>query len=125
MLKNALREVEARITDGRAVNGLIEFLRIPSVSTKPEHRRDVQACAEWLAEQLRASARLQTRIIPTAGHPVVLARNDHRAGRPTVLIYGHYDVQPAEPFEQWITPPFEPTVRDGAIYARGACDDKG
>jgi acetylornithine deacetylase/succinyl-diaminopimelate desuccinylase-like protein len=103
---------------------LKHFLRISSVSTKPEHAKDLKACAEWLAGQLRGM-KLEARVLPTKGHPIVLASNEKKPGRPTVLMYGHYDVQPPEPLEQWTTPPFEPTERNGALYARGAADDKG
>jgi acetylornithine deacetylase/succinyl-diaminopimelate desuccinylase-like protein len=86
-------------------------------------------CANWLRDQL-SRAELDVQIMPTAGHPCVVASNKHVAGRPTVLFYGHYDVQPPEPLELWQSPPFEPTIRkdeDGydAVYARGAVDDKG
>src|SRR5438105_4705528 len=108
---------------------LKEFLAIPSVSTKPEHKPDMLRCANWLADKLKAAGFAVT-VEATSGHPVVLARNQHQPDRPTVLIYGHYDVQPPEPLDLWITPPFEPTVRKtdagtDAIYARGAVDDKG
>lgn len=104
---------------------LFEFLRIPSVSTRAEHRSDVERAAEWLAGSLRAAG-LAAEILPTAGHPVVLGEwRKAPAGAPTVLIYGHYDVQPAEPLELWDSPPFEPDLRDGRVYARGATDDKG
>ena len=106
------------------VEGLKEFLRIPSVSTKPEHKEDLRRCAQWLADKLSATG-LKAQVRPTGGHPAVVAKNDHKPGRPTVLFYGHYDVQPPEPLEQWKSPPFEPAIRDGAIYARGAVDDKG
>lgn len=104
---------------------LFELLRIPSVSARSEHRPDMQRAAEWLADSLR-SAGLSAEIHSTAGHPIVLGEwRGAPAGSPTVLIYGHYDVQPAEPLELWTSPPFEPAVRDGRIYARGATDDKG
>lgn len=104
---------------------LFELLRIPSVSARSEHRPDMQRAADWLAASLR-SAGLSSEIHPTAGHPIVLGEwRGALAGSPTVLIYGHYDVQPAEPLELWTSPPFEPEVRDGRIYARGATDDKG
>jgi acetylornithine deacetylase/succinyl-diaminopimelate desuccinylase-like protein len=106
---------------------LKDFLAIPSVSTKPEHKPDMVRCATWLADQLKFGG-LRAEVRPTGGgngHPVVVAQNKHEAGRPTVLIYGHYDVQPPEPLDLWTTPPFEPAVRDGAVYARGAADDKG
>ncbi|MBX3055265.1 MAG: dipeptidase [Anaerolineae bacterium] len=104
---------------------LIEFLRIPSVSTQPEHQADVQRAAEWLVESLTAIGLENTHLIPTAGHPLVYADWLHAPGAPTVLIYGHYDVQPAEPFDLWHSPPFAPTIRDDYLYARGASDDKG
>src|SRR5690348_15859439 len=107
-----------------SVWALTQFLSIPSVSTKPDQRGETQRCAKWLAEQLRGGG-LSADVIPTAGHPVVLAKNDHVAGRSTVVFYGHYDVQPPEPLELWTSPPFEPQLSGGAIYARGACDDKG
>lgn len=122
MLEQILKVVDSRRTE--SVNLLKDFLRIPSVSTKPEHRADMQRCAEWLADKIRATG-LHATIEPTGGHPVVLAKNDHKPGRPTVLFYGHYDVQPPEPLELWTTPAFEPTERNGALYARGAVDDKG
>ncbi len=104
---------------------LLDFLRIPSVSARAEHRPDVERAAEWLAGSLRAAG-LAAEIYPTAGHPIVLGEwRRAPAGAPTVLIYGHYDVQPAEPLELWDSPPFEPALRDGRIYARGATDDKG
>lgn len=104
---------------------LIEFLRIPSVSTQPDHAADVQRAAHWLAESLTAVGLQNSRVIPTAGHPLVYADWLHAPDAPTILIYGHYDVQPAEPFDLWHTPPFEPTIRDDYLYARGASDDKG
>ena len=118
--------------DGRrdaVLAGLVEFLTIPSISTKPDHAPAMRTCADWLAEKLRAAG-LTATVEPTAGHPVVLARNAHQPGRPTVLVYGHYDVQPPEPLELWTTPPFAPAVRTTeagtqAVYARGAVDDKG
>ena len=106
------------------LTSLFDFLRFPSISTDSRHRGDVQACAEWLAAQLRGLG-LTTNIHPTPGHPVVLARNSHQADRPTVLIYGHYDVQPVDPLELWHTKPFEPVIQDGKIWARGATDNKG
>ncbi len=104
---------------------LFDFLRLPSVSARSDHREDVRAAAEWLAGRMR-EAGLEAEIVETDGHPVVLGES-RRAGAdaPTLLIYGHYDVQPADPEDLWETPAFEPTVRDGRIYARGAADDKG
>jgi acetylornithine deacetylase/succinyl-diaminopimelate desuccinylase-like protein len=122
MLDRVLATVDSRKHQSLAL--LKEFLSIPSVSTKPEHAADMQRCAAWLVDQCRFAA-LDAAILPTGGHPVVVAKNKHQPGRPTVLIYGHYDVQPPEPLDQWVTPPFQPTQRDGAIFARGAADDKG
>ena len=104
---------------------LFDFLRIPSVSARSEHDADTVRAAEWTATSLRAAG-LQATVHPTAGHPVVVGEwRGAPAGAPTVLIYGHYDVQPAEPLELWTSPAFEPTVRDGRVYARGSVDDKG
>jgi len=109
----------------RIRNELFDFLRIPSVSARSEHKADVARAAEWLAASLDAVG-VRIEIFPTAGHPIVLGEwRGAGAGAPTVLVYGHYDVQPAEPLELWASPPFEPTVRDGKIFARGSVDDKG
>lgn len=104
---------------------LKDFLRIPSISTDPERAADVRACAEWVAGHLAAAGVPDTEIIETAGHPIVVGERRCAGDAPTVLVYGHYDVQPSEPDELWSSPPFEPTVRDGRLYARGAVDDKG
>lgn len=110
----------------RFLEGLIEFLRIPSISTAPEHRGDVERAAEFVAADLRASGMERVELIRAEGHhPLVSAEWLHAPGKPTLLLYGHYDVQPAEPLNEWTTPPFEPTIRNGNIYARGASDDKG
>jgi acetylornithine deacetylase/succinyl-diaminopimelate desuccinylase-like protein len=110
---------------GRFREELFQFLRVPSVSATSEHNADTRRAAEWLAEQMRAAG-LSAEILETPGHPVVLGEwRAAPAGAPTVLVYGHYDVQPAEPLGEWTTPPFEPDVRDGRIYARGSADDKG
>jgi acetylornithine deacetylase/succinyl-diaminopimelate desuccinylase-like protein len=101
------------------------FLRIPSVSALPAHRQDITRAAEWLAERLRAVGVPEVRILPTSGSPVVFGSWVARAGLPTILLYGHYDVQPVDPVALWHTPPFEPAVRDGRLVARGASDDKG
>jgi acetylornithine deacetylase/succinyl-diaminopimelate desuccinylase-like protein len=103
---------------------LCDLLRIASVSADSRHKEDVKRAAEWVAGQFR-SLKFATEVIPTAGHPIVFAESPHVAGAPTALVYGHYDVQPPDPLGEWITPPFEPTRRDGNLYARGATDDKG
>lgn len=108
----------------RFVQELQELLRIPSVSADPTCRPHMQAAAGWIERQLRELG-FRTEIVPTPGHPIVCAEWLNAAGAPTVMVYGHYDVQPADPLELWTTPPFEPTIREGAIYARGATDDKG
>jgi len=116
----------AQTRQAQHVTELIDFLRIPSVSTQPQHAADVAAAARWLAAQMTAAGLEHVRVLTTAGHPLVYADWLHAGSdAPTVLIYGHYDVQPAEPFDQWETPPFEPTVRGDYLYARGAADDKG
>lgn len=104
---------------------LKELLSIPSISSSSAHRADVQRCAEWLAEHMRALGLEHVQVLPTEGHPVVYADWLHAPGRPTVLVYNHYDVQPVDPLEEWESPPFSPTVREGRVYARGAADDKG
>jgi acetylornithine deacetylase/succinyl-diaminopimelate desuccinylase-like protein len=103
---------------------LFTFLSFPSVSTDSKHRQDVRNCAEWIIRKLSAM-QLTTELHETPGHPIVIARNKHQADRKTVLIYGHYDVQPADPLELWSSPPFIPEIRDGRIWARGATDNKG
>lgn len=109
----------------RLLDELKEFLRIPSVSTLPEHRDDIQRAARFVAGSLERTGMENVEVIPTAQHPLVYADWMHAPGKPTVLCYGHYDVQPADPLELWTSPPFEPTVRDGNIYGRGTADDKG
>lgn len=111
--------------DERIRAELFEFLRIPSVSARSEHDADTIRAAEWTAQSLR-DAGLTATIHPTAGHPIVVGEwRGAAAGAPTVVVYGHYDVQPAEPLELWTSPAFEPTIRDGRLYARGSVDDKG
>jgi acetylornithine deacetylase/succinyl-diaminopimelate desuccinylase-like protein len=130
MLDNVLSTLDGRKQQSLA--SLKELLSIPSVSTKPDHQDDMRRCATWLSDQLKP-AKLDVQIMPTGGgkgHPVVVARNKHQPGRPTILFYGHYDVQPPEPLELWNSAPFEPTVRKDengfdAVFARGAVDDKG
>lgn len=133
MLNDVIQTLNGR--KFQALEKLKEFLSIPSVSTKPENAQDVRRCANWLCDHLKF-AHLEASVMETVnehgrpGHPVVVAKNKHVAGRPTILLYGHYDVQPPEPLELWKSPPFEPTVRKDengfdAVYARGAVDDKG
>ncbi len=111
-----------------AVARLVEFLRIPSVSTQPAHKADIARAAQWVADAL-CEAGLVAEVEPTQGHPVVVGKSRDEdvmdAGAPRVLFYGHYDVQPPEPLELWDSPPFEPTIKDDMIVARGASDDKG
>lgn len=106
------------------LDDLLTCLRFPSVSTDSLRRDDTRACAEWLLSKVRGMG-LTGELRETPGHPVLLAKNKHIAGRRTVLLYGHYDVQPAEPLNEWKSPAFEPTIRDGRIYCRGATDNKG
>ena len=103
---------------------LCQLLRIPSVSAEVACREQMHEAANWVADLLRRIG-LATEVVQTAGHPLVYAESPPVAGAPTALVYGHYDVQPADPLEKWISPPFEPTRRDGNLYARGAADDKG
>jgi len=107
------------------LNELKEFLRIPSVSTKSEHKQDIERAAQWVAEKLRAAGLENVELSPTKMHPVVYGESLHAPGKPTILFYGHYDVQPAEPLDLWTSPAFDPTVRDGNLYGRGTADDKG
>ena len=109
----------------RYLEELVSFLRIPSISSLPEHKNDVARAAGWVANRLQAAGLEGVIVMETEGHPVVCGQWLHAGERPTVLIYGHFDVQPVDPVELWTHPPFEPTVRDGRIYARGASDDKG
>ncbi len=104
---------------------LKDFLRIPSISTLPEHKGDVRRAAEWVANQLRKIGMQTVQIYDTPGHPIVYGAWNGAPGAPTVLVYGHYDVQPTDPLDEWESGPFEPTERNGNLYARGASDDKG
>ncbi|TWU65563.1 dipeptidase [Crateriforma conspicua] len=103
---------------------LIQWLRIPSISSYPDHKDDTARAGQWLLDKFQRAG-LKTQWLPTDGHPIVLAETPPVPGAPVALVYGHYDVQPAEPLDLWTTPPFEPTVRDGNLYARGSTDDKG
>jgi len=114
--------------ESRAVDQLCDYLRFPSVSAQPKHKQDLQACAEWVVQHCQ-SIGLEARLCPTDGNPVVIAKTPRPSSnghpRPHYLIYGHYDVQPPEPFELWKSPPFEPRIEGHSIFARGACDNKG
>jgi len=120
MLTNYLDQHKQRFLDE-----LLELLRIPSVSADSKFNHDVRRAAEFVREKLDAAGLDDAQLFETAGHPVVFAQKLIDPALPTVLVYGHYDVQPADPYELWKTPPFEPTIRNERIYARGACDDKG
>src|SRR5499427_2642718 len=104
---------------------LYEFLRIPSISAKSEHKPDIERGARWVADHLRAAGFKNVEIVPTNLHPLVYAESLEAPGKATVLFYGHYDVQPAEPLDLWTSPPFEPEARSGNLYGRGTADDKG
>jgi acetylornithine deacetylase/succinyl-diaminopimelate desuccinylase-like protein len=120
LIKNYIEKHKQRFLDE-----LFEFLRFPSVSADSKYYPDIINTANFVAKQLRAAGADKVEICETAGNPIVYGEKIIDTSKPTVLVYGHYDVQPAEPIELWISEPFEPTIRDGKIYARGACDDKG
>src|ERR1700712_2014584 len=109
----------------RYLEELKALLAIPSVSALPEHHGDVLACADWLAGEMRRIGLENVRLVDTPGNPVVCGERVGGPGAPTILFYGHYDVQPVDPLNLWESPPFEATIRDGELYARGASDDKG
>lgn len=109
----------------RYLSELKQFLSLPSVSSQSSHNADIQRCAEWVADHIRSIGMQNVQIMPTGGHPVVYSDWLHAPGAPTVLFYGHYDVQPVDPLNLWESPPFEMTIRDGKIFARGSADDKG
>ena len=111
--------------DARQLEELKTLLRIPSISSLPEHRDDMRQAAEWVADQLRTLGAQDVALLPTHGNPVVYGVWPAPEGAPTAILYGHYDVQPPDPLDLWETAPFEPTIRDGRLYARGAADDKG
>lgn len=115
----------ARCHRRRFVSELKEFVRFPTVSSQPKLARDIRRCASWLARHLQSIGLEHVQIIPTNVHPIVYATWQHARGRPTILLYGHYDVQPPEPLEAWYTPPFAPALRNNNLYGRGASDDKG
>ncbi|MEH7495169.1 dipeptidase [Neobacillus niacini] len=108
-----------------SVEELKELLRIPSISSLSEHKEDIQKAASWIATKLKNIGMEHVEIVQTQGHPIIYADWLHQENAPTVLVYGHYDVQPVDPIHLWETPPFEPDIRDEKIYARGATDDKG
>ena len=114
--------------ESRFIEELCEYLRFPSISAQPQHKADLQACAEWLVNHCQKLG-LETKLYPTAGNPVVLAKTPGSTARngyrPRFVVYGHYDVQPPEPFELWISPPFEPRIEGRSLFARGATDNKG
>lgn len=109
----------------RFLGELKEFVRFPTVSSQAKHAPDIKRCAAWLATRLKRAGMERVQVIPTGGHPLVYAAWKQAYARPTVLVYGHYDVQPADPIKEWRIPPFEPQVRGDNLYGRGACDDKG
>ena len=111
-------------TDADGRNLFFEYLRFASISADPAKASELQACADWMGSLLRDWG-MKVEVHITKGAPVVLAKSPHQQGKPTLLLYGHYDVQPAEPLDLWLNPPFEPAIREGMIYARGATDNKG
>ena len=115
----------ANANRSRFVGELKEFVRFPSIGARPEHARDTARCAGWLGDHLRGIGMKRVAVVPTRGHPIVYAEWLHAPGRPTVIIYGHYDVQPSDPLDQWESPPFAAEVRGAYLYGRGASDDKG
>lgn len=109
----------------RFLDELLAFLRIPSISSLPEHAGEVRKAGEWVANRMRIAGIEGVRIMETGGHPVVYGEWLHEPGKPTIMIYGHFDVQPVDPIDLWTSPPFEPVIKDGRVYARGSNDDKG
>jgi acetylornithine deacetylase/succinyl-diaminopimelate desuccinylase-like protein len=123
-MANAWKEYQEKNKD-RFLNEMLELLRIPSVSAKSEHKNDMRKCAELVKQRLLDAGADKAEVMETDGHPVVYGEKIIDANKPTVLIYGHYDVQPADPLELWHSGPFEPVIKDGKVYARGSADDKG
>jgi acetylornithine deacetylase/succinyl-diaminopimelate desuccinylase-like protein len=122
----ALRAIAyARAHGKKFLAELMDFIRFPSISAQPRHEGDIRNCADWVAGHLGGIGLDDVRVIPTRRHPVISASWQGAPGRPTLLIYGHYDVQPADPLDKWLTPPFEPSIRGADLFGRGACDDKG
>ena len=120
MIQKYIEENESRMLEE-----LFSLIRIPSVSSQSEHKEDMVCCANRWAELLKAAGADRVEVMPSAGNPMVYAEKIVDEAAPTVLVYGHYDVMPVEPLDQWVSNPFEPEIRDGRIYARGADDDKG
>lgn len=122
-----MTQLETYITEHETafLEDLKGWLRIPSISTLPEHTDDMVRAANYAVAQLQRIGFANAGLITTQGHPLVYGEWLKAAGKPTILVYGHYDVQPVDPVNLWDSPPFEPTVRNGNIYCRGACDDKG
>src|SRR5688572_13515231 len=108
----------------RFIQELMEYVSIPSVSAQEKHKPDMRKCAQWIAERAGAAG-LKANIFETGGYPIVLARTPRRKGMPHFLVYGHYDVQPPEPFELWKSPPFEPRLKGKILFGRGSSDNKG
>src|SRR5438270_6145995 len=125
MSTSAVDFAQNKANQQRFLTELKALLRIPSVSTLPQHKDDVRRAAQFIVDELKRIGFQGVELISTAGHPLVYAEWLKAPGKPTVLCYGHYDVQPPDPLDEWKTPPFEPTERNGNIYARGAVDDKG
>src|SRR5204863_9286515 len=109
----------------RLLDELLELLRIPSVSANSAHKEDMRKCAEKVQQRLLEAGAAKASVLETDGHPVVYAEKIVDPSKPTVLVYGHYDVQPPDPLELWKSPPFEPVIKEGKVYARGSADDKG
>ncbi|MFA6946224.1 MAG: dipeptidase [Pedobacter sp.] len=122
-----MQEIRQYLSDNkkRFLDELFELLRFPSISADPKYKGDMLRTAEYIAEKLKSAGADTVEICPTAGYPIVYGEKIINKSLPTVLVYGHYDVQPPDPLDLWLTPPFEPTIRDEKIYARGSCDDKG
>src|SRR5438067_13876392 len=108
----------------RLLERYFDYLRIPSISAQDEHIPDVARAGQWVAEHLRSIGIANVEVMPTGGHPVVYGDHLQAPGKPTIIVYGHFDVQPVDPLDLWTSPPFEPTVRDDLVYARGASDNK-
>jgi acetylornithine deacetylase/succinyl-diaminopimelate desuccinylase-like protein len=123
-MSKAWKEYQGKNKD-RFLNELLEMLRIPSVSARSEHRQDMVRCAEMVKQRLLEAGADKAEIFSTSGHPVVYGEKIIDPSKPTVLVYGHYDVQPPDPLELWHSGPFDPVIKDGKIFARGSCDDKG